>query len=74
MKSPIAWCTSAGPAEYSGHWASKFIFLKIMAHYWAHLGQRKNIFPEPIRKGYDGEICSYLTADIGALAYEGNPL
>ncbi|HDY75349.1 MAG TPA: 2-hydroxyacyl-CoA dehydratase, partial [Candidatus Marinimicrobia bacterium] len=66
MRSPIAWCTSAGPAEILRALGFDMYFPE---NHGALLGASRiaeKYIPRAHQEGFDGEICSYLTADIGA--------
>ena len=74
MKSPIAWCTSAGPAEILRALGFEVYFPE---NHGALLGASRTAekyIPRAHQEGYDGEICSYLTADIGAWLMKETPL
>ncbi len=74
MKSPIAWCTSAGPAEILRALGFEVYFPE---NHGALLGASRaaeKYIPRAHKEGYDGEICSYLTADIGAWLMKETPL
>lgn len=74
MKSPIAWCTSAGPAEILRALGFEVYFPE---NHGALLGASRaaeKYIPRAHQEGYDSEICSYLTADIGAWLMKETPL
>jgi benzoyl-CoA reductase/2-hydroxyglutaryl-CoA dehydratase subunit BcrC/BadD/HgdB len=74
MKAPIAWCTSAGPAEILRALGFEVYFPE---NHGALLGASRTAekyIPRAHQEGYDGEICSYLTADIGAWLMKETPL
>ncbi|MFQ6677583.1 MAG: 2-hydroxyacyl-CoA dehydratase subunit D [Fidelibacterota bacterium] len=74
MKSPVAWCTSAGPAEILRALGFDVYFPE---NHGALLGASRaaeKYIPRAHQEGYDGEICSYLTADIGAWLMKETPL
>ncbi len=74
MKTPIAWCTSAGPAEILRALGFEVYFPE---NHGALLGASRTAekyIPRAHQEGYDGEICSYLTADIGAWLMKETPL
>lgn len=74
MKSPIAWCTSAGPAEILRALGFEVYFPE---NHGALLGASRaaeKYIPRAHKEGFDGEICSYLTADIGAWLMKETPL
>jgi benzoyl-CoA reductase/2-hydroxyglutaryl-CoA dehydratase subunit BcrC/BadD/HgdB len=70
----IAWCTSVGPAEllYSMGFVVYF-----PENHGAMLGASKladKYIPTAVAHGYSPDICSYLTADIGAFLQNETPL
>ena len=74
MKSPVAWCTSAGPAEILRALGFEVYFPE---NHGALLGASRvaeKYIPRAHKEGFDGEICSYLTADIGAWLMKETPL
>lgn len=74
MKSPLAWCTSAGPAEILRALGFEVYFPE---NHGALLGASRTAekyIPRAHQAGYSGEICSYLTADIGAWLMGETPL
>ncbi len=74
MKSPIAWCTSAGPAEILRALGFEVYFPE---NHGALLGATRTAqkyIPKAHQAGYNSEICSYLTADIGAWLMKETPL
>ena len=74
MKSPIAWCTSAGPVEILRALGFEVYFPE---NHGALLGASRTAekyIPRAHQAGYDSEICSYLTADIGAWLMKETPL
>ncbi len=74
MKSPLAWCTSAGPAEILRALGFEVYFPE---NHGALLGASRTAeryIPRAHQAGYNGEICSYLTADIGAWLMGETPL
>lgn len=74
MKKPIAWCTSAGPAEILRALGFEVYFPE---NHGALLGASRmaeRYIPRAHQAGYNGEICSYLTADIGASLMGETPL
>jgi len=74
MRSPIAWCTSAGPAEILRALGFDVYFPE---NHGALLGASRiaeKYIPRAHQEGFDGEICSYLTADIGAWLMKETPL
>ncbi len=74
MKSPLAWCTSAGPAEILRALGFEVYFPE---NHGALLGASRTAakyIPRAHQAGYGPEICSYLTADIGAYLMGETPL
>lgn len=74
MKAPIAWCTSAGPAEILRALGFEVYFPE---NHGAMLGATRlagKYIPKAHQAGFAGEICSYLTADIGAYLMNETPL
>jgi len=74
MKKPIAWCTSAGPAEILRALGFEVYFPE---NHGALLGASRmaeRYIPRAHQAGYNGEVCSYLTADIGASLMGETPL
>ena len=73
-KQKIAWCTSVGPAEILRGMGYLVYFPETHA---AMLGSTKmatDLIPRAIAIGYSPDICSYLTADIGAFLQGTTPL
>ena len=74
MRSPLAWCTSAGPAEILRALGFEVYFPE---NHGALLGASRTAakyIPRAHQAGYGPEICSYLTADIGAFLMKETPL
>ena len=74
LTSPVAWCTSAGPAEILRALGFKVYFPE---NHGAMLGASRTAeryIPRAHQMGYHGEICSYLTSDIGAWMMDETPL
>ena len=62
----IAWCTSVGPAEIL---RSMGFLVYFPENHGAMLGATRmatDVIPEANAMGYSPDICSYLTADVGA--------
>jgi len=73
-KHKIAWCTSVGPAEILRAMGYLIYFPETHS---AMLGSTKmatDLIPKATAIGYSPEICSYLTADIGAFLQGVTPL
>jgi benzoyl-CoA reductase/2-hydroxyglutaryl-CoA dehydratase subunit BcrC/BadD/HgdB len=74
MRSPLAWCTSAGPAEILRALGFEVYFPE---NHGAMLGATRlaqKYIPKANNIGYSAEICSYLTSDIGAWLARETPL
>jgi benzoyl-CoA reductase/2-hydroxyglutaryl-CoA dehydratase subunit BcrC/BadD/HgdB len=74
MKSPLAWCTSAGPAEILRALGFEVYFPE---NHGAMLGASRlaaKYIPRANNIGYSADICSYLTSDIGAWLARETPL
>ncbi len=74
LKSPIAWCTSVGPVEILRALGFEVYFPE---NHGALLGASRmaaQYIPKAHQAGYAGEICSYLTSDIGAWLSGETPL
>ncbi len=74
LKSPVAWCTSAGPAEILRALGFDIYFPE---NHGALLGASRaasKYIPRAHQAGYANEICSYLTSDIGAHLMGETPL
>jgi benzoyl-CoA reductase/2-hydroxyglutaryl-CoA dehydratase subunit BcrC/BadD/HgdB len=70
----IAWCTSTGPAELLRAFGFEVYFPE---NHGALLGATRtasDYIPIAVKQGYAGDICSYLTSDIGAFLEEKTPL
>jgi benzoyl-CoA reductase/2-hydroxyglutaryl-CoA dehydratase subunit BcrC/BadD/HgdB len=73
-KQKIAWCTSVGPAEILR--AMGFL-VHFPENHGAMLGATRmatDMIPEANARGYSPDICSYLTADVGAYLKGVTPL
>jgi benzoyl-CoA reductase/2-hydroxyglutaryl-CoA dehydratase subunit BcrC/BadD/HgdB len=74
LRSPLAWCTSAGPAEILRALGFDVYFPE---NHGALLGASRaaqRYIPRAHQAGYAAEVCSYLTADIGAWLMQETPL
>ncbi|RMF09743.1 MAG: 2-hydroxyacyl-CoA dehydratase, partial [Candidatus Neomarinimicrobiota bacterium] len=74
LTAPVAWCTSAGPAEILRALGFRVYFPE---NHGAMLGASRTAeryIPVAHQLGYTGEICSYLTSDIGAWLKQETPL
>jgi len=70
----IAWCTSVGPAEIL---RSLGFLVHFPENHGAMLGATRmatDMIPEANALGYSPDICSYLTADVGAYVKGISPL
>jgi len=70
----IAWCSSAGPSELLRAFNFKVYFPE---NHGALLGATRtagDYIPVATKLGYSSDICSYLTADIGAYLSKTSPL
>jgi benzoyl-CoA reductase/2-hydroxyglutaryl-CoA dehydratase subunit BcrC/BadD/HgdB len=70
----VAWCTSVGPAELLRAMGFAVHFPE---NHGAMLGSTRrstDLIPEANAVGYSPDICSYLTADIGAYLKKTTPL
>ncbi len=70
----IAWCSSAGPSEFLRAFGFKVYFPE---NHGALLGATRtagDYIPAATKIGYSSDICSYLTADIGAYLSKSSPL
>jgi benzoyl-CoA reductase/2-hydroxyglutaryl-CoA dehydratase subunit BcrC/BadD/HgdB len=63
---PIAWCTSAGPAEILRGMGFLVYFPETLSAALGTTRKATEYIPYANALGYSPEICSYLTADIGA--------
>ncbi len=74
MKSTLAWCRSAGPVEILRALGFEVYFPE---NHGAILGASRTAqryIPKAHQAGFAGEICSYLTSDIGAWLMRETPL
>jgi benzoyl-CoA reductase/2-hydroxyglutaryl-CoA dehydratase subunit BcrC/BadD/HgdB len=74
IKSPVAWCTSVGPAELLRSFGFEVYFPE---NHGALLGATRlasDYIPSAGKIGYSGDICSYLTSDIGGYLTKQTPL
>ncbi len=71
---PLAWCTSVGPAELLRSFGFEVYFPE---NHGALLGTRRlgaKYIPAAGGEGFSPDVCSYLTADIGAYLMGETPL
>ncbi|MEJ2155869.1 MAG: 2-hydroxyacyl-CoA dehydratase family protein [Desulfobacteraceae bacterium] len=70
----IAWCTSVGPAEILRALGYLVYFPETHAAMLGATRMATELIPHATALGYSPEICSYLTADIGAFVKGVTPL
>jgi benzoyl-CoA reductase/2-hydroxyglutaryl-CoA dehydratase subunit BcrC/BadD/HgdB len=70
----IAWCTSVGPAEILRALGFLVYFPETHAALLGATRMSTELIPEANALGYSPDICSYLTADIGAFLKGVTPL
>ena len=70
----IAWCTSVGPAEILRALGFLVYFPETHAAMLGATRMSTELIPEANALGYSPDICSYLTADIGAFLKGVTPL
>jgi benzoyl-CoA reductase/2-hydroxyglutaryl-CoA dehydratase subunit BcrC/BadD/HgdB len=70
----IAWCTSVGPAEILRAMGYLVYFPETHAAMLGATRMATDLIPHATALGYSPEICSYLTADIGAFVKGVTPL
>ena len=70
----VAWCTSVGPAELLRALGFAVHFPENHAAMLGATRMSTELIPEANAIGYSPDICSYLTADIGAWLKEVTPL
>jgi len=70
----IAWCTSVGPAEILRAMGFLIYFPETHSAMLGATRMATDLIPEANALGYSPEICSYLTADIGAYVKGVTPL
>jgi benzoyl-CoA reductase/2-hydroxyglutaryl-CoA dehydratase subunit BcrC/BadD/HgdB len=73
-ESPVAWCTSVGPAELLRSFGYQVYFPE---NHGAMIGAKRlgsRYIPEAGRAGFSPDICSYLTSDVGAFLLDETPL
>ncbi len=70
----IAWCTSVGPAEILRAMGYLVYFPETHAAMLGSTRMSTDLIPHATALGYSPEICSYLTADIGAFVKGVTPL
>jgi benzoyl-CoA reductase/2-hydroxyglutaryl-CoA dehydratase subunit BcrC/BadD/HgdB len=70
----IAWCTSVGPAEILRAFGFKVYFPETHSAMLGATRMATDFIPAANAIGYSPDICSYLTADIGAFLKGVTPL
>jgi benzoyl-CoA reductase/2-hydroxyglutaryl-CoA dehydratase subunit BcrC/BadD/HgdB len=70
----IAWCTSVGPAEILRAMGYLVYFPETHSAMLGATRMATDLIPEANALGYSPDICSYLTADIGAFLKGVTPL
>jgi benzoyl-CoA reductase/2-hydroxyglutaryl-CoA dehydratase subunit BcrC/BadD/HgdB len=70
----IAWCTSVGPAEILRALGFLVYFPETHSAMLGATRMASDLIPEANALGYSPDICSYLTADIGAFLKGVTPL
>src|ERR1035441_230936 len=74
IKSPVAWCTSVGPAELLRSFGFEVYFPENHGALLGATRQAGDHISSSINLGYSGDICSYLTSDIGSFLNKKTPL
>jgi benzoyl-CoA reductase/2-hydroxyglutaryl-CoA dehydratase subunit BcrC/BadD/HgdB len=70
----VAWCTSVGPAEILRAFGFQVYFPETHSAMLGATRMATEFIPEANAIGYSPDICSYLTADIGAFLKGVTPL
>ena len=70
----IAWCTSVGPAEILRAMGYRVYFPETHSAMLGATRMATDLIPAANALGYSPDICSYLTADIGAFLKGVTPL
>jgi benzoyl-CoA reductase/2-hydroxyglutaryl-CoA dehydratase subunit BcrC/BadD/HgdB len=70
----IAWCTSVGPAEILRAMGFLVYFPETHAAMLGSTRMSTDVIPHATALGYSPEVCSYMTADIGAYLQKQTPL
>jgi benzoyl-CoA reductase/2-hydroxyglutaryl-CoA dehydratase subunit BcrC/BadD/HgdB len=73
-KQKIAWCTSVGPAEILRGMGFLIYFPETHSAMLGTTRMAPDLIPKANALGYSPDICSYLTADIGAFVEGVSPL
>ncbi len=72
--SPVAWCSSVGPAELLRALGFAVFFPENHAAMLGASRRANTVMPRAHAMGYSQDICSYLTTDIGAFLADETPL
>jgi benzoyl-CoA reductase/2-hydroxyglutaryl-CoA dehydratase subunit BcrC/BadD/HgdB len=70
----VAWCTSVGPAELLHALGFTVYFPENHAAMLGATRMATDLIPRAVAVGYSPDICSYLTADVGAYLSGKTPL
>ncbi len=73
-KRKVAWCTSVGPAELLQGFGFEVYYPENHAAILGATRQATDFIPHANAVGYSPDICSYLTADVGAFLKGHTPL
>ncbi len=73
-KKKVAWCTSVGPAEILRGMGFLTYFPETHSAMLGTTRMAVDLIPKANALGYSPDICSYLTADIGAYLENATPL
>jgi len=73
-KRKVAWCTSVGPAELLQGFGFEVYYPENHAAILGATRQATDYIPHANAVGYSPDICSYLTADVGAFLKGHTPL
>jgi len=73
-KRKVAWCTSVGPAELLQGFGFEVYYPENHAAILGTIRKATDYIPYANAAGYSPEICSYLTADVGAYMQGFTPL
>ncbi|MFH2009023.1 MAG: 2-hydroxyacyl-CoA dehydratase family protein [bacterium] len=73
-KRKVAWCTSVGPAELLQGFGFEVYYPENHAAILGATRQATDYIPHANAVGYSPDICSYLTADVGAFLKGYTPL
>jgi len=73
-KRKVAWCTSVGPAELLQGFGFEVYYPENHSAILGSIRKATDYIPYANAAGYSPEICSYLTADVGAFLQGYTPL